>query len=601
MGQDSDTRRMSVAIAVVALAGLAACGGSDPQTVEGATALQVTPTLVLPVTASSASEEEEPDSEHTLPASDLTPSTSPLPNVRALSATKAPAPSTVTLQSLHTSRDYVANAVVATPGCKLGFVQPADATQEGHAPLPADAGGATFSSKQLEVWRSRVAAGPFVNPGDYMVGSPGDWARIASNATAFLSDGEPQITPASGGDLFRAGSKARDAAFYFLLTRDRRHLDAVRRYLLNTATNPSADLTQYCYRYLDGRSVPDAPFSEGGWMLRMAVTYDYVRSDLTSSDRVIIENFLRRNAYWLAANLDWAIESIFPKRRLGDYDTRTGDAAAKSLDEAVLKRQFDTNGSCSVDAGDDPTLYVAYTHVKSNGSLGRPITLVSQRFNNRRSAQAAAVAALGAVLADDEMRRHAQRYFMEWLTYGIYADSADGEYARNGDYCVPKMGVAYSQANIQGALLTMSLGLRLGDRSMLDFRTYDGLFGTESTARVPKSLRRVVKHYLDLSTMAVDKHAHEPWKPKQEPRYETHLGRLEANYYNAVKATDNFQELGMLLYAGAFPDLPIANIILRDPNVTNMRFPAANGNSLSTGAVPWLDQMGAFPAVFLLR
>lgn len=508
-----------------------------------------------------------------------------------------------TLQTLPQTRDFVTNAVVATPSCRLGFLPPTELASTVPVAAPTDGGGVTFSPSQLATWRDRVNTGPFVIAGDYVRGSPGDWTRISSNASYFILNGEVPVTAAmSGYDLFRSGSYARDAAFHFLLKRDPIHLAAVRQYLLSTVANGEADLTtSTCYRYYDGRSVPDAPFTQGGWMLRMAVTYDYVRADLSDADRVAIENFLRRNAYWLAANLDWAIQSIFPRRQFGDYGFRIGDAAAQSLDAASLKMRRDSNDDCVIDAQDDPRSFTAHTHVNADGSLGSPITLVSQRFNNRRSTQAAAVAALGAVLADRDLMLSAERYFMEWLSYAVYADGSEGEYARNGDYCVPKMGVAYSQANVQGAMLLVNLQNRSGPSSLLAYASQDGLWGTQGSSEQKKSLRLVVKNHLDMTTLVSNRYLHEPWKTVQTPRTQTHLGRLDSHYNNATKATDNFQELGLLLSAWAFPDLPVQGVVMRDPSVTTLRFPSANGNSLSTGAVPWLDQMGAFPAVYLLR
>jgi hypothetical protein len=64
----------------------------------------------------------------------------------------------------------------------------------------------------------------------------------------------------------------------------------------------------------------------------------------------------------------------------------------------------------------------------------------------------------------------------------VWADGSEGEYLRNGDYCIPKQGVIYAASNIQSALLVSRLLTRQGDRSLIDFRTRDGLFGTESAA-----------------------------------------------------------------------------------------------------------------------
>jgi hypothetical protein len=316
---------------------------------------------------------------------------------------------------------------------------------------------------------------------------------------------------------------------------------------------------------------------------------------------VTVENFVRRNAHFFAAHIDWGIGMLFPKRLQGDYTVR--GASAASTGEAVWSaRRVDTTGDCKVDANDDPTAFPVYAYTRADGSNGPRIPVVGEWFNNRRSVTTIAFGTAGLLLADPELVSRAKRYVMEWLTYSVFPDGSEGEYLRNGDYCIPNQGVIYSAQNVQGGMILARLLARQGDGSLTSFSTKQGLFGTESgsTGRA-KSLELVASTHVGLRTRSLPWYFREAQKPIQAPRAATFLGEMESHYMGGPKVTDNYHELGMLVAASVTPAIPITGLLLRDPKVTTLRFPGSTGNPVATGWGNWSDAFGALPAPFLMR
>jgi len=317
---------------------------------------------------------------------------------------------------------------------------------------------------------------------------------------------------------------------------------------------------------------------------------------------VLIENFIRRNAYFMAAHVDWLLEMLFPKRQRGNYSERRVDAAPTSEAATWLTKRFDTNGDCRVDGADPATALPVHAFVRADGTSGPRISVLSQWYNNRRSATAAAVGVVGVMLGDANLIVSAKRYFMEWLAYGVWPDGSQGEYARNGDYCIAQQGVIYSSFNIQGAALLTRVLSRHGDRSLLDFRTTTGLFGTAGTTPLQaKSVELALGTYVNLMLGRLPWHYEEAWKNTPQPRTATSLGSNVVHYMGSGSGMDDYHELGMLPLASLMPRTQVDGLALRAPHVTALPFPGASGRSVPTGFGAWTDQFNAMPAMLLLR
>ncbi len=502
-----------------------------------------------------------------------------------------------TLTNLSTATTYLGGTVTRTATCMEAYVPNAAAA----APA-ATTSGVMYTADELTRWKSRISTGPFLTAGDYKAGSPGDWARIIQNRDAFVASGEPLTTKTmSSADRASHGIKARDAAFHYALTSNASSLSAVRKFLLNEAANSANDLSGYCFRDLSGVAPVDARVYDGMWLMRFIATYDYVRPALAASEKQTIEAFIRRNAYYLAAHAQWAISKVFPNRMKGDYTTRMNAAAATTPDTMWMTRRFDINNNCTIDSGDTGNLPV-YAYVRADGTVGPRISVLSQYFNNRRSATVGAFGLAAALLGDTELANQAKRYFFEWLTYSVSADGSEGEYIRNGEYCLPKQGVIYAETNMHAATLVGVALARHNDRSLLDFSTNAGLFGTETPAGgKAKSLRLVITSHMELIQHKKNWYLYEGGKATQSPRTDTHLGRMDFRYMNGTRVSDSYHELGVMAAARYITDVPIPDFVLRENTGAGIAMPGVTGNRVDTGVGQWSDSLGVLSAALLTR
>jgi len=474
-------------------------------------------------------------------------------------------------------------------------------TKSSPVPLPT-AGGVFYTPAELAVWRSRVSTGPFVKDGDYTSGSPGDWNRITANAKLMTTTGEAAVTSAT--TLTAHGTLARDAAFYQLIKTDGTTTAAVKKYLLAQISNPVLDFpTTLCFRDAAG-ATQDGWFFNASWLLRYIATYDFMRGNLTNAERLNIENFIRRNAYFLAAHNDWGLAFVFPSRLTGNYTSVGASAAAKTAASIWLYKQFDTNSDCKFDANDSPTNYVDNSYIAANGTVGPKLSVLSQWYNNRRSTVAAAFGSAGVLLGDADLIASSKRYFMEWLTYSVWEDGSQGEYSRNGNYCIGGQGLIYSAFNEQGATLMARILARQGDRSMANFSTTAGMYGSESSsASKAKSLEMVISTRLNLITGQTKWFYHQPWKSVPTYNAIDRIGAADSQYLGTGKPIDSYHELGLLQGVGLFPRISTTAtaVIMRDQKVTTLRFPGSTGNMVSPGYGNWTDAFNALPAALLIR
>ena len=612
-GMRRPTRAIASTMLLTCLLWLAACGGGgdDAMPFEA-------PTQVAQVVRTGADADADADANLTRNPTPPTLIGKPLPAAQAISAAAATtlrgdavAPTRlVTLAARLTALAQSAGdastslgAIGPTARCAAGFTPPAALTAAQPAALPSS-GGVFYSLADLATWRQRASGHRFVTAGDVQAGSPGDWQTIQRNADGFARGLESSFSATPSAQRTTHGTLLRDAAFAHLIAPEPGLLAKLRARLLAEAADPANDFSTLCLRELNGH-VQDAWFGEAAWLLRYAVAYDFVRQALPAADRRLIDNFLRRNASLLAAQLDYGLNYVFPQRLLGNYAQRSTAAAASG--EAIwASAQVDTNGDCRIDARDDPRAFAAYNYVGADGRRGPRTSVLSQWFNNRKAINAAAVGAAGVLLGDAGLTVRAKRYTMEWLTYGVWADGSEGEYLRNGDYCIAKQGVIYAASTVQSALLLARILARQGDSSLLRFKTRDGLFGTEAQpGQADKSLQTVVKTHLDLITGQLPWYQHEAHRAQQNPRPATFLGAPQVHYMGDVRGSDDHHALGLLMAARDLPNLPIAAVVLRDPAATLLRYPGSTGLPVATGFGSWVgswtDAFNALPAVLFLN
>ncbi len=522
----------------------------------------------------------------------------------------SPAPSPLaTLSTLLTTPSATQSLYGTTTTCGIGFKPSTLAPLTTPTPLPAS-GGTFFTGAQESLWRARtLATSPFITNNDYMTGSPGDWTRIKTNASAFLKTPDSPVPSSEGTTRANYGINPRDAAFFYLMTASSSYVAPLRDYLVGAAQATQNDFTSLCFRDLAGVAQGDAYFGQAGWFARYVSTYDYIRKSLPSSDRLIIENYIRRQAYFFAAHTDWGLGgyppseiSLFPNRLSGDYSVRGREASSTNSWEKWVYARQDTNGDGVIDTKDATTTFKLFAYTKSDGTLGPQLAVTSLYFNNRRSVQVYAFGMAGLLLNDKELINRSKRYYMEWLTWGVYPDGSQGEYNRNGDYAIPSQGIIYSFSNTQTAAYMAHWLATQGDRDLVDFSTMDGDYGTQTTdPSLAKTIAKEIKVYFDLRNKVLPWYYAEMWKSVQEPRESTYLGVWEVRG-SIFGDFDIFHELGFLMVAPTFPSVPIVGNIMRDPAYTSLRFPGTTGKKVDTGnGTYWNDTYRIYPAIFLLR
>jgi len=527
----------------------------------------------------------------------------PGPDMTAQALRVAPARSAM-FGGLPASSLWLPQDIRPSSTCQAAYVPPAW-LRSGRPASPS--APLLLNAADLAPLKRQFAAGPFLRRHDFAPGSPGEMSRVLSSAGRFLSAGEPKLSASNAESMRpRHGSLARDAAFSYTVYPDPVVLNAVRQYLREQIALPFNDFASaLCVRQANG-SVRDAWFGEAAWLARFVVTYDAVRGDLGAQERIDTELFIRRNAYFLAAQLDYGLGFLFPQRTLGVYTSRGASAAAKRPEEAYLSDRVDTNGDCRIDGGDAPARQWIHAYVGSDGSLGPRLSVLSQWYNNRRSTSAMAIGLAGVLLNDSELTVRAKRYFFEWLAYGVYSDGSEGEYARNGDYCIPNQGLIYAASNIQGAVLLGDVLARRGDTSLFSFSTREGLFGSEvsSPAQGAKSLATVVRAQIELTNRNRNWYRY-TGVGTSPANNNTHLGRVDARYMGTGSSVDNFHQVGLLLGARYFQGVPVRELILRDPKVSKLAWPGSTGRNVATGfgsqVGAWTDVFNLYPSALLIR
>jgi hypothetical protein len=507
-------------------------------------------------------------------------------------------PPAVNLATLVTPASAVMQYVGPTPMCSEGFTPGPSLTATAPVPIPSG-GGAFFAASDLARWLVRIAGSPFVSVNDYAKGSPGDWARILGNSNTFLTSGDIPLTATS---MTQEGILTRDAAFVALVNNNSAMATAVRNHLIAMAQTPTNNFaTTLCYRALNGTAPGgDAWMNQAVWINRYTVIYDLIRSKLSTTDRLVVENWLRTQAYFFAGELDYDLTTgIFPNRLAGDYSVRIGNASSTTK-TPYMTSLMDTNGDCYVNGNDIQTPFPVYTYVDSAGHFGGQLSYLSQWYNNRRANLAVAIGSVGVLLNDTVLVNRAKRYHMEWLTWSVQADGSEGEYARAGNYCTPQQGLIYAQSNIQ-AMLQLSTWLKnRGDTDLVNFYTTDGAWGSQvSPGQAPKNMEKVVSTQLALFMGTLKWYQPEPWLATQNPRSATSIGAMTSRYMNSGNPVDNNQQLGVLIGEYVLPNQPIRSYLLRDPSTTTLPFPGATGNTVITGQGTWSDVFGALPAVFM--
>lgn len=336
--------------------------------------------------------------------------------------------------------------------------------------------GIHFTPEELQIWRQRAESGPYKNAGDVSPTSPGDWTRIMNHANAFLqSPSKDRYLGGKGNYASEPHSNhvnMRDAAFVYLITGQKKYLDAVKKELMAQIAVPEMDVTKWDL-------VGDTHrFTAAEWFVRLLFSYDYIKDGLTHAEKQKLDQYFLNVGKFYANNINHYHEMLFPDRLAGDYTKKGRDAASGAMSKQ-------------------------YTHINKDGSKGNQLSVLSAWYNNRKASMMRAVGLIGVFLDNQELIKHTKLFIKEMIMFSVYPDGTMGEYNRNGNYGNPQAGMIYSGINIQMSVEVADALARKGDFELYEYETSKGLWGTEGGK---KSIRLMVKNFYDQVSYKVERY-----------------------------------------------------------------------------------------------
>lgn len=422
--------------------------------------------------------------------------------------------------------------------------------------LRARATGLQHSAEEVALWRERSEAGPYLSREDndargLPAGAPASWEAIDAMARAYLADpeaAERDVWPGRNGGSSACGSSfvcgihTMMTAYAALVRGDRALAEAAKRGVMAQVGRPHAmlahpdALSECCDDAACLEADPGLPpvgcnsqqqgvFAETLPLTRVLRAYDYTRGFpglYTDDERAAIHVGLRRVMDWYyrgnEAMTSCVSEATYVEGRLDvsaipEWCLRPLTCPGRNAVEAYAPSEC-------VPFGDwDPGVpsFECYGRALADGTRADPLLAISGHYNNRLSMRWELVVTAALVLQrdyDDGLAppgldeawvsplaalEGAKRYVQEWLALSAAPDGAEGELARNGNYCNPAQGVLYGMSNLWlGHLLADGLARR-GDVELLAFETCEGTPATRcADGDAPKSLRSMTEHLFRL-------------------------------------------------------------------------------------------------------
>jgi len=342
--------------------------------------------------------------------------------------------------------------------------------------------GLHVTQEELNIWKQRAQSGPYKSAGDVQTNSPGDWTRIQNNANTFLANpsaerwsGQPTgscwsssvgtpVTPA-----ITWGERLRDAGFAYLITGTTSYRDAVRNELLAQAGTAGTNWTDTIrWSATTGCATGDAYSHEiMMWIVKLLYGYDYIRSSLSAADRTTLDTwFLNGGIFWEKV-VDNLIKTRFPNRDSDNY--------------SVYNTAYDPNGDDGSPA--EVTHFGGYV---KHGWM--------EAWNNRNASQVMMFGLVGILTNNSNLKSQSQRYFKEWMQYGVFADGTNSDFSRSVDDNVPAAGWYYGGSMANHMAILADAFARAGDLELYQYSTSNGKYGT---AGGPKTLNKVVRLYMN--------------------------------------------------------------------------------------------------------
>jgi len=360
------------------------------------------------------------------------------------------------------------------PAEEPGTEQPG--TEEPGSAEQAQRLGLHFTDVELGIWRKRAKDGPYREEGDVSDNSPGDWARISTNADKFMDDPEDSLWEPNfegciprGDDQepsMRDSDKIRDAAFSALVTDEEELGRAVVDTLVEQVTDDRTDFGDE-NRFCPGKVRDSHPhFVLAQWLTKMLYTFDYTKQWATEEEQEQIREWFHDAADFLLPEADAVFDRLFEARQNGDYT---------------------------------PTNEPDYGQVGFYGS--KETSTYSRHYNNRWGEIMRFIGLVGLEQSNERFQESAKRWAKEFLVFSVYPEGWMAEFRRwlpnKRSNAGHELGYTYT-ANVLGQMITIADAFaRAGDTELYDLETSEGLYGTEGG---PKSFEFAIEsmgRYLD--------------------------------------------------------------------------------------------------------
>lgn len=339
--------------------------------------------------------------------------------------------------------------------------------------------GLNWDERDLEIWRERSESGPFKTAGDaYDARLPGEWQRIESEAASFKSDPKADRKtsivmdsgPVGGAGIVSNHIDMLGAAFYALVEDDESLKRLVVSELVWHARQPGLQIAPDRYIKTDNGN-----WWQAGWLARLVVAADFVKDAFTAEERAEFEAWMRGWAQAYEYSVDFELSRwLFTHRKDRVYN-RGGPYFSQTAPDA-------------------------YAYMDASGKKHNMIDRAHKHYNNRKAGVMQFVGFYAAFSNDSMLIDRSKLYFEEWLKFSVFPDGSSGEFERNNDGGRNiQQGFLYNARNIEAYVTTADAFARLGDPSLFELTTRDGIHGTASASGQPdKDLRLVVKTYFDL-------------------------------------------------------------------------------------------------------
>jgi len=333
--------------------------------------------------------------------------------------------------------------------------------------------GLFYTPEELDIWNNRRLSGAYKKNWD---------DRIYANARLFMDghrDASPWVGYTGGGcwspstnvhphDHRARATWANSAGFVYRVLKyagdpgATAYFNKVKSYLMGHTTIPGINFKNANKWCVSSYSIQGHQQWFGAWMRRLAITYSWLKADMSAADRAKFEDWLLAAGRYIVKHNEWHIGRSFSNRYNDQYNCDRDFCPGQNLGKIY------TGGP---------------TYWQINGT-----------WNNRAAVVASGAGVVGVVTGDNVLRDKGVRWVKESLRYAVWPDGTYVDIIRTS----PSNTNAWSYPmDYMGSIATMADALaRTGDSSLYDYKTREGApGGSESKAGQPaKSISSVIAH-----------------------------------------------------------------------------------------------------------